>query len=170
MAGEGKVDQPNDDLAVIKTTNQGIIAIQERTIRRMDSIQSILDALILKVDNQFEVMKAYFGRMNEVRDKGILEVHLLATMVPGIKQDLEHKETNIEVDLKHKETTHIGVSEQPNSKISKARSISSMSIIEDFGECMIEKIDDCHSNSTGIFQTKARLCKEHGFGCIESFG
>ena len=80
-------------------------------------------------------------------------------MVPGIKPDLEHKETNIEVDLMHKETTQIDASNQPNSKISKVRSILSVSIIEDSGECMIEKIDDSHSNSTGIFQTKADYTK-----------
>ncbi|KAM7485817.1 hypothetical protein LguiA_001826 [Lonicera macranthoides] len=120
MAGVGKVHQLNDDLAAIKTNHQDIIAVQERTIGRMDSIQSTLDALILKVDNHFEEMKAYFGRMKEARDKGILGVHLPASIVPGIKLDLEPKETNTEVDLKHKETTHIHVSNQPDSKISKS--------------------------------------------------
>ncbi|KAM7485819.1 hypothetical protein LguiA_001828 [Lonicera macranthoides] len=115
MAGEGKVHQPNDDLAAIKTTHQDIIAIQEQTIGRMDSIQSTLDALILKVDNHFEEMKAYFGKMKEARDKGILGVHLPASIMPGIILDLEPKETNTEADLKHKETTRIHKEKASNS-------------------------------------------------------
>lgn len=103
MVVEGKVHPPNDDLAAIKTTHKEIISIQERTIGKMNSIQDTLDALILKVDNQFEEKKAYFGRMKEAKDEGLLRLLPPATIVP-IKAYLEYKETVVEADLEGNET------------------------------------------------------------------
>ncbi|KAM7498248.1 hypothetical protein LguiA_022662 [Lonicera macranthoides] len=171
MAGETSVNQLKEQLETSQTENR---AIQKQFEERMDKFQMQMDSLSHRFDEQMAWLRHHFPENPEPgvipvtrdsRDKGIP-----ATMVPGIKPDLEHKETDTETDLKHKGTTHSDVSIQPNSKISKVRSISSMPIVEDSGECMIEKIDDNHGNSIGIFLPKTDFANNTDLGVLNPLG
>ncbi|KAM7478235.1 hypothetical protein LguiA_026448 [Lonicera macranthoides] len=107
MAGGTSVNQLKEQLETSQTENR---AVQKQFEERMDKFQMQMDSLSHRFDEQMAWLRHHFPENPEPgvipvtrdsRDKGIL-----ATMVPGIKPDLEHKETDTETDLKHKGTTH----------------------------------------------------------------
>ncbi|KAM7471326.1 hypothetical protein LguiA_009509 [Lonicera macranthoides] len=167
--------------------------VHQRIITRLDTLQSSIDALAANFDEQFRWIRQKLDPRGEASSSDPpvadlkLEVFSSAPVlnhehkefeieaewdhkVVEFEVDLVHKEINTEAYIKPNETTHSDVSNQPNSKISKVRSLSSMSIIEDSGECMIEKIDDNHGNSTGIFLPMADYANNMDLGVLNPLG